>query len=386
MVTHQIIFLFTINRCSGQRFLSLVSYKKNVFLVSCTLSHCFTKVLRFAETVLDHQVMTYSNDFKARAVLLLYYYDIRPETVHLLLGPSTRTLYSWLAEFERSGAIENRLPPEQSSRWPPHVLNQVKSFIEDHPCAYLEEIQEFLHSNCPQVRNASLPTICRALRFDLNLTRKKLTKHAREARVDDITFFYNALSCFYSFPEQLVFADETSKDGRSSLRNYAWSLRGHSAIVNVPFRRGKRVSILAALNVEGFLGWGLTEGTFDRQRFHDVMIKQILPRMNPYPAPSSILILDNAKIHVYQELLDAAALVGVVVIFLPPYCPHLNPIEFMFGLLKKWIQKHANVAFGHDPVGLAPYALTQCTKGVDIVNVYRHCGYWKSLDKNKFTV
>ena len=328
--------------------------------------------------------MTYSNDFKARAVLLLYYYDIRPETVHLLLGPSTRTLYSWLADFERTGAIDARGPQERSSRWPANVLNEVKSFIEDNPCAYLEEIQEFLHCHHPQVNNVSLPTICRALRFDLNLTRKVLTKQAREARVEDIKFFYTSLASRYSYPEQLVFIDETSKDGRSSIRNYAWSRRNTPAIVNVPFSRGKRVSILAALNVTGVFAWGLTEGTFDRQKFHDVLTTDILPHMHPYPQPCSILIIDNAKIHAYPELDDAVAAVGVLVIFLPPYCPHLNPIEFVFALLKKWIQRHANHSFGHNPAGIAAHALKQCTKDVNILNIYRNCGYGKKLDRNKF--
>ena len=330
--------------------------------------------------------MTYHDDFKARAVLLLYYYDIRPETVHLLLGPSTRTLYLWLAEFDRSGVVESRGPAARSSRWPPHVVNQVKAFIEDFPCAYLEEIREFLYSHHPEITNVSLPTICRALRFDLNLTRKRLTKQAREARLADVKYFYTSLASCYCYPEQLVFVDETSKDGRSSMREYAWSRRGAPAIVNVPFSRGKRVSILAALNVSGVFGWGSTEGTFDRQKFHDVMISEILPKMNPYPAPSSILILDNAKIHMYQEMLHAAAAVGVIVVSLPPYCPKLNPIEFIFALFKKWIQKHASLSFGHNPAGVSAYALKECTERVDILNIYKNCGYGPKLNSNKFTL
>ena len=327
--------------------------------------------------------MTYSVDFKSRAALLLNYYDIRPETLHLLLGPSTKTLYNWRARFEDTGEIDSQITTSRSSRWPKEVLDLVLSFVQDHPCAYLEEIQEFLRSNRPDLTNTSLPTICRALRFDLNLTRKRLTKHAREARNEDVLFYYKSLSCFYSFPKQLVFVDETSKDGRSSMRQYAWSLRGAQALVNVAFRRGKRVSILAALSTNGFLAWGLTSGTFDRCLFHDNIVTKILPKMNRFPLPFSILVLDNARIHCYKELLEAAAAVGVLVIFLPPYCPHLNPIEFAFGLFKKWIQKHMNLAFSQNPSGVAALALKRCTKNVDLVKLYKHCGYEKTLNQNK---
>ena len=156
---------------------------------------------------------------------------------------------------------------------------------------------------------------------------------------------YNRLAPFYSYPDQLVFVDETSKDGRHSIRKFARSLKGTPAIVNLPTTRGKRVSVLAAMTTTGFKGYVTTEGTYDRQKFHEGFHQAILPCLNPWPLPNSIVIMDNAKIHMYPELADLIHSAGALLFYLPPYCPHLNPIEIGFGQLKKWIQKHANLAF-----------------------------------------
>ncbi len=58
--------------------------------------------------------------------------------------------------------------------------------------------------------------------------------------------------------------DETSKDGRSAYRTYAWSSRGTQAVVALPNARGKRISALAAMTHNGFAAWAFTENTFTR--------------------------------------------------------------------------------------------------------------------------
>ncbi|KAG0151460.1 hypothetical protein CROQUDRAFT_651307 [Cronartium quercuum f. sp. fusiforme G11] len=46
--------------------------------------------------------------------------------------------------------------------------------------------------------------------------------------------------------------------------------------------------------------------------------------MNAYPAEKSILSMDNAPIHCG----------GVWLLYLPAYCPELNPIEMCFSVTK----------------------------------------------------
>jgi hypothetical protein len=161
------------------------------------------------------------------------------------------------------------------------------------------------------------------------------------------------------------------------LRRYGWSARNTPAHVTVPFSRGKRVSVLAAFDVQGFFSWGNVEGTFTRTGFHDVFKEKILPFLNRWPLPRSIVVMDNAKIHMYKELQDMIHETGALLVFLPPYSPDLNPIEVGFSLLKRWIQRHANMAFRENPLAVLAVAMHQCTRQKEEVgeNLYRHCGY-----------
>ncbi len=87
-----------------------------------------------------------------------------------------------------------------------------------------------------------------------------LEKRAREAAAFELMDYYTRLRPYYSNPDQLVFIDETSKDGRDSLRRFAWSKRNTKAIVNLPFSRGQRVSAVAAFTTSGFLTWDYVDG------------------------------------------------------------------------------------------------------------------------------
>ena len=58
--------------------------------------------------------------------------------------------------------------------------------------------------------------------------------------------------------------------------------------------------------------------------------------MNPYPHARSVLILDNARIHHDNGLLEYLDAFGVYVEFLPPYSPDLNPIETAFSFIKNY--------------------------------------------------
>ena len=45
--------------------------------------------------------------------------------------------------------------------------------------------------------------------------------------------------------------------------------------------------------------------------------------MNPYPGKNSVIILDNAKIHHDENLIEILEELGCHVVFLPPYSPDL---------------------------------------------------------------
>lgn len=229
--------------------------------------------------------MTVSTDLRWRAIVLVYMYDISMAVVACVLGVSVRSIERWHGLFKTKGNVLPEDGKNRSARWPKEAMDFVENYIRVHPCFYLEELQEAVKEQFGDTLSNSTPTLCRLLQFDLKITRKVLTKRARESVPAELEGFYRKLRPFYSGPDQLVFIDETSKDGRDALRKYAWSRRNTPAIVSLPFSRGERLSILAAFDVTGFFAWDSTPGTFDREAFHDVFRRKIAPYLNPWPLP-----------------------------------------------------------------------------------------------------
>jgi transposase len=64
-----------------------------------------------------------------------------------------------------------------------------------------------------------------------------------------------------------------------------------------------------------------------------------LPYCSRWPAPESVLIIDNTSFHRSDKIEQICDDTGVVLLYLPPYLPDFNPIEEMFGELKTYIRQ-----------------------------------------------
>jgi len=52
-----------------------------------------------------------------------------------------------------------------------------------------------------------------------------------------------------------------------------------------------------------------------------------------------LMILDNGPIHHAKAVTDHALSIGIHLLFLPPYSPHLNPIELIWKSIKRVASK-----------------------------------------------
>lgn len=60
----------------------------------------------------------------------------------------------------------------------------------------------------------------------------------------------------------------------------------------------------------------------------------ILPTMNHFPGPKSVLVVDNAAVHNRVRMYILCARFGVILIFLSVYSFDFNPIELLFNVTK----------------------------------------------------
>jgi len=102
--------------------------------------------------------------------------------------------------------------------------------------------------------------------------------------------------------------------------------------------------------LSGIIYCDIIEGSFCTSSFYR-FIKGLLSSMQPFPAPNSVIVMDNCRIHKHPEIQELirrrhvsfthltprftnSLTSGMRCIFLPPYSPDLNPIELAFSFMK----------------------------------------------------
>jgi hypothetical protein len=66
----------------------------------------------------------------------------------------------------------------------------------------------------------------------------------------------------------------------------------------------QRYSVLPALSLEeGVLHCDIVEGAFDTASFYK-FVERTLDRMQPFPAPNSVIVMDNCSIHKHPDILE----------------------------------------------------------------------------------
>ncbi|KAJ7769672.1 hypothetical protein DFH07DRAFT_708223, partial [Mycena maculata] len=90
----------------------------------------------------------------------------------------------------------------------------------------------------------------------------------------------------------LVALDEMSKDNRIYVRLWGRSPKGQRVEVYAPFVRERCYTSIAALALNvGIIAARIIEGSADRETFIEFLRDDVLPVMNLYPAPRSVLML-----------------------------------------------------------------------------------------------
>jgi hypothetical protein len=77
---------------------------------------------------------------------------------------------------------------------------------------------------------------------------------------------------------------------------------GVRIIVSRWLQKKERVSVLPVYTIEGYITSVTFMGSLTGAIFEDFIIEQLLPLCNPFPAPRSVIIMDNAS--VYYESQD----------------------------------------------------------------------------------
>ena len=133
--------------------------------------------------------------------------------------------------------------------------------------------------------------------------------------------------------------------------------------------RFKRQSILSTVSFDGQQVPIIFDGTLNKELFAEYLETQLAPTL----APDSILILDNSSVHKSKKAIETLEALNINYMFLPPYSPDFNPIEFLWSKMKTTLKKLKARS--------KPHLETAINKALDLItltniqNWFRHCGY-----------
>lgn len=312
-----------------------------------------------------------SDEVKYYALYAYFFLGQSKTQVAKTYNKSISTITNWIIHYEKSGTVSRpsriRIPTkfdEEKRQW-------LLKLYSDNPILYLDEAKVQF-----QMRfNISISTsyICQIL-HDNKMTWKTLERRAIQIRDSEIIKFMaelNAIDWEYS---NLVFLDEVSVDNKGLLRTKGYGIIGEKLIYRGEFTRKPRMSMLAFLGQNGILETFVTEGTFNRLKFFDnCKLFALSGVCQKYPGRNSVWILDGAKIHCQANIIRYLRSLGIVPIFLPSYTPFFNPIEYVFGYVKKHLKRQSARSKNNMEI-LVNEEFTKmrefpCTK------IFKKCGY-----------
>ena len=151
------------------------------------------------------------------------------------------------------------------------------------------------------------------------------------------------------------------------------------------------------MSLDGMIHCKIIEGSYDTAQFAEFIL-ELVGHMQPFPAPRSVIVMDNCRIHKAPEIMeiiralcvnldiklcstDMSRHSGMRAEFLPPYSPDFNPIELAFSVIKQRIRRDANIFAGllthADDIGIydqlfrTVYSITSHVA----YNFFHHCRY-----------
>ena len=315
----------------------------------------------------------YSSDMRWRIIWQKFGMDLTYRQIARNLSISIGTVHNVLKLFEETGEVSPKKPEREDMR---KIDNSGELFILglllENPSLYLGEICQRIDSTFGIQVTPS--TVCRIIQRN-GFTRKKVQQVAKQRSVEFRGRFFAEVQHYR--PEQFVWVDESGCDKRDHIRKFGYALRGEYPVFHRFLHRGQRISIITALSTDGIVANEITKGTVNGETFLEFVHGSLIPNMLPFDGenPCSIVVMDNCSIHHVQPVLDAFNQAGIVVLFLPPYSPDMNPVENVFSYVKYYLKQHDDI------LQVVPDICPILEEGIKSINSNNaqqwisHCGY-----------
>ena len=290
-----------------------------------------------------------------------------------------RTIKNVLTFYEVYGHVENIGRRPRPRRMSPAHTSTLIAIVKENPWLYLDEISDILHRRCGVAyHSGNCYVVLIENGYSLKAMRERAAQRDEKQR-EEYFFEVAALYAQGATAASFVFTDETAKVESVLRRKRGWGARGARVEATKFLFNHKHISILALYGIEGFIDFDWVEGGYKAEEFMDAVEFMIIPKLQQFPLPNSVLVLDNCGIHhTYEaELKMLAASRGAKVLFLAPYSPIDNPIESAFNVFKMYWTRHAETMNRASVSDAIRHCLFNCyaSPAASARASYLKCGY-----------
>ena len=262
-------------------------------------------------------------------IINLYLENYNPAYIARILSQKSGTVAAIIRKFNRTGVVAaDARGGDRRSKLDSEMKKAVCDWVDNDCLVTLKELKKRIQSTY----NLSVSTSCidRCLRaFHYTIKRVVAIPAARsrestiESRFDYATRFRELQQNFPT--KSFLFLDEV---GFSVSTRPKGSLSGARATTSVQYSKSRNISVVAVMNSENMIFYKILDKAVKAKDFQQCLT-EVTERCNNLGVENPILILDNCRIH-HARILNWN---DFQVLYLPPYCPFLNPIENCFS---KW--------------------------------------------------
>lgn len=167
----------------------------------------------------------------------------------------------------------------------------------------------------------------------------------------------------------LVFGDEAGVNLAMSQR-YARSLQGTRAYGDRPDGRGKNVTMIGGVSLQGVVAVLTFQGGTDSLAFQTYIRDVLVPNL----WQGACVVMDNFSSHKVAGIREAIEAVRARVVSLPPYSPDFNLIENCWSKVKEYLRSIAARSYGALDQAIAEAFNTVTTE--DMIGWFTHCCYY----------
>jgi transposase len=334
--------------------------------------------------------MTHSEELREAVLALVCkdgYNDENIAAVAATLNVSVSSIKRWWTLMKRTGSVKpnRRRTRSHESVVEPEDLLYAIELLEVEPSLFMKEIAECIFTTHHKWYPAGAIRIAltqagwthKVLYYRALERNEELRQHWR----DEVQSRLRAVPASY-----FLFLDESHLSEEDAKRRFGWSPRGKRAWGKSSLRhQSDPCCAIATMSIEGIQSVSI-RGIVNSEIFLEVLLNDVLPIMNPYPAPGnnstgvrSVLVMDNAPTHIRATIVALCENCGVVVLFLPPYSFDLNPIEHVFHSAKQYIRTRWNGSSAENPLEFQlKYALWSCLSAEQACAMVSNDGYFVS--------